>query len=371
MKITVSKSEFYNRLKALSRIIHTKNTLAAYDNFLFELKNGELKVTTGEEGGSMSTTISFVSDNLIDLSFMANAKTLLDGLKDIPEQPIILEINKKYNIKCIYACGDGKFEIQGEKGETFPTISFNTDSSINVNATDFLYGVKQVLPCIADDELRPVMNGIYFDQKEESITYVATNGMILGCYRSTGKFTSQNSFIIPGKYTRILSNCIQGNGYIDIATDNNNIRFIFDGYSLICRMIEGRFPNYNSVIPQSNNIKVIVSKIDILSAIKRVSVFSNNSSMIVLSINESEKNISVKTQNIDYSLSADELVKIESLQGEKIEIGLNAIFLKEIIALTTSETIEISLKDSSHAITITPESDQTLLYIQMPLLINS
>lgn len=381
MNITVSKSEIYNKLKAIGKIIQPKNSLPAYDNFLFSINaTGELHITAGEEGGRLSARICCTAD-FISECFLVPAKFILDGLKDIPEQPIIISIDKssdkdgdKYNIRCSYSAGKGKFTMLGTSSNEFPLINVDSDESpISVFSQDFLYGIRQVQICTANDELRPVMNGVYFDKVDDKITYVGTNGNILGIVETKLESgTGRSAFIIPDKYTRILSNIIPNDcNNIAINSDSKNISFEFGDYTLICRMIEGRYPNYRTVIPTNLPKKVTLVNQDLLSAIKRVSVFASRA-MPIICLDVSDKQINLTAKDYDLSTSAEEQVEVDSFIGGDIEIGLNSNFLKELLSNIPSEKVNIEMTDPSRAALLSRADEDTssLTYLIMPISIN-
>lgn len=375
MKITVSKVELFNKLRSIGKIIPSKSSLPAYDNFLFNVnESGKLFITAGDEGGRMSIYVDCLTDFSGEM-VMVPAKTILDALKEIPEQPIMFELEKQknyFNIRCEYS--GGRFELLGGLGTEYPIIEMrNEESPIKVFTEDFLYGIRQVQFCAADDELRPVINGIYFDKVDDKVTYVASNGTILGMVETTLESgTGKSAFIIPSKYAKILSSIIPADCQeVEIIVDSTNIAFNFDGYSLLCRMIEGRFPNYRAVIPTKNDKKTIVSKDELLAALKRVSVFSNRSTSLV-AINAAANEIVLKAQDIDYSISAEEKLPIDDYQGAPIKIGFNANYLKELLSNIPSEKLVMSFMDPSRAALLhrCDEDSISLTYLIMPISIN-
>lgn len=381
MNITVSKSEIYNKLKAIGKIIQPKNSLPAYDNFLFSINaTGELHITAGEEGGRLSVRICCTAD-FTNESFLVPAKFILDGLKDIPEQPIIISIDKssdkdgdKYNIRCSYSAGKGKFTMLGTSSNEFPLINIDSqDSPISVFSQDFLYGIRQVQICTANDELRPVMNGVYFDKADDKITYIGTNGNILGIVETKiDSGSGRSAFIIPDKYTRILSNIIPNDcNDIAINSDSKNISFEFGDFTLICRMIEGRYPNYRAVMPKNLPKKVTLVNNDLLSAIKRVSVFGNKVTSIIC-LDVSDNQINLTSKDFDLSTSAEEQIPVELQEGGGIEIGFNSNYLKELLSNIPSEKVNIEMTDPSRAALLSRADEDTssLTYLIMPMSIN-
>lgn len=351
MEITVSKTALLDKLKSIGRIIQPKNSLPAYDNFLFVVDEfGIIIVTAGEEGGRISTNIDGKSD-FTSRSFMANAKTLLDGLKEIPEQPLAITIYEK---ELVVKYANGKFSIPIEKGDQYPAMNTdNTAIPFLVSGTDLLYGIRQVQFCSANDELRPVLNGVYFDIGLEYTSFVATDGTRLAMIENPNSYTRKEraAFILPSKFAKVLSNivpedCMQ----VEISVNQTNILIEFDSYRLICRMIEGRFPNYRAVIPQKQPNRAVLKKTDIVSALKRVSVFCDeNSSLVVLKF--SLDSLKITAHNLDFCKSAEETVTLQS--GCDIEIGFRSNFLIEMVNNIPSEDIAITMSDPSQASLLT------------------
>lgn len=375
MKITVSQSELFAKLKSIGRIIQPKNSLPAYDNFLFELKeDGVLQITAGEEGGRIATNVECRSD-FTGLSFMVNAKTILEGLKEIPEQPLTFELTPKekyVEIRVKYA--NGRFDVVGGPGKEYPEMSKeNLDEAFILDGDDFLYGVRQVQICCANDELRPVINGVFIERGTDSITYVASDGHTLGMTSNPIADGKKSSFILPTKFAKLISNVMPaGCEELTVIVGTANIIFEFENFRLVCRMIEGRYPNYRSVIPQSNNKTAIFKKAELLSALKRVSVFcAASSSLIVMSFKDGRLKLS--GHDIDFSTSAEEVVPIISYKGDPIEIGFKYTFLIEMLASIPSEDASISMLAPSKAALLkrADEEECSLTYLIMPLSINN
>ncbi|WP_294591575.1 DNA polymerase III subunit beta [uncultured Bacteroides sp.] len=374
MKITVSKSELFSKLKILGKVIQAKNTLPAYDDFLFVMdKDGILTVTAAEEGGRITTNIDCYSD-FKDSRFTINAKTILEALKEIPEQPLIIDISP--NDKCVEmvcAYSNGKFSIVGQLGNDYPEMLFVQPSKpIILQTADFLHGIRQVKMCCANDQLRPVMNGVYFDRNLDSISYVATDGTVLAVLEYPATHVSdRNSFIIPSRFAGILSNIIPADcEEITITIASNNACFEFDNFRLTCRLIEGRYPNYNAVIPKGNDKLAVIATDEVISALKRTSVFTNPNTMAIkLSFSDQ---LLIQVQNLDYSTSAEEVIPLDSYRGGHINMGFNSTHLIELLSNIPSEKVCISMKEANLAAVLTPavESGSKFLCIIMPISTN-
>ena len=375
MKITVSKTELFSKLKILGKVIQAKNTLPAYDDFLFVMDNdGILTVTAAEEGGRITTNIDCQSD-FKDSRFTINAKTIIEALKEIPEQPLIIHIipnDKCVEIICSYS--NGKFSLVGQLGKDYPEMSFLQPSQpIVLQTADFLHGIRQVKMCCANDQLRPVMNGVYFDRDLDSISYVATNGSTLAVIEYPAEHVGERStFIIPSRYASILCGIIPADcEQICIIVSSNNACFEFDNYRLYCRLIEGRYPNYRSVIPKMNDKFAIADTDSMISALKRTSVFTDQNTMAIkLSFQDK---LYIQVQNIDYSTSAEESLELDSYKGKSIEMGFNGTYLIEVLSNISSEKVCSSMKETNLATILTPVEEDCgskLLYIIMPIVIN-
>lgn len=371
MEILISRTLLLDKLKSIGRIIQPKNTIPAYDNFLFAIDDaGFIQVTAGEEGGRISTNVDGKVD-FVSYSFLANAKTLLDGLKEMSEQPLTISITED---EMVVKYSNGKFTMPIENGNTYPEMSIDqTNNPFLVSGEALLYGIKQVQYCSANDELRPVMNGVYFDIDLDKMAYVATDGTRLAMIENPVAYTRKEraGFILPSKFAKLLSNIVpvdcQG---LEISVNKTYIQFEFDSYRLVCRMIEGRFPNYRAVIPKTLTKRAILKKNDLVAALKRVSIFCNeNSSLVVLKFNPSS--LKIMAHDFDFHKSAEETVSL--LAGCDIEIGFKSGYLIEMINSIPSEEIVISMSDPTHASILTrnDEEECSLTYLIMPMSINN
>jgi len=371
MEIIVSRTALVDKLKSIGRIISPKNTLPAYDNFLFVVDDcGIIQVTAGEESGRISTNVDGKAD-FTNHSFMANAKTMLDGLKEISEQPLTISI---YEQELIVKYANGKFTIPLENGDLYPKMNLNDiDKPFLIPGTDLLYGIRQVLFCSANDELRPVMNGVYFDIGLDSMSFVATDGTRLAIIENKAPYTRKEraSFILPGKFAKVLSGIVPEDcEEAEITLNKSNIIFEFDSYRLICRMIEGRYPNYRAVIPQNQPNHAILKRIDLVAALKRVSVFCDESSSLV-ALKFDSSSLKITAHDFNFCKSAEETITLQS--GCSVEIGFKSSFLIEMLNNIPSDDIAISMSDPSHASIITrcDEKERGLTYLLMPMSINN
>lgn len=372
MNITVSKSELLGKLKSIGGIIQPKNSNPQYGNFLLEAKDGILTATAGTDGGIISTNIECLLSE--DISITLDAKTILDGLKEIPEQPLVITITaeKTYlNVRVQYS--NGKFELVGGVGNEYPKISIDkTETPFILNGEEFLNGIKQVQVCCANDELRPVMNGVYLEKNADSVFYVATDGASLGVVSNKVDSNGErSSFILPARIARFISQILSPScEELTITVGPSNVLFQFESYSLICRMIEGRYPNFRSVIPKNNDKVARFGKAELISALKRVSVFCSATSSLVIMKFENDL-LTLSGHDYDFSTSAEETVSI-SYNSQPIQIGFKSSKLIELLQSIPSSEVTMTLLEPSKAVVMYRADGTTddLLYLIMPLLIN-
>lgn len=373
MKFIVSSTALSSHLQAVSRVINSKNALPILDCFLFELKDGTLSVTVSDSETTMVTSVE-VNESDVEGRFAITAKTLLDALKELPEQPLTFEVNTStLEITVFYQ--NGKYSLMGQNADEFPQPPALGESAVRVemDAQVLLNGINRAVFATADDELRPVMNGIYFDITTEDITLVASDGhKLVRCKTLAAKGDERAAFILPKKPATLMKNLLpKEQGAVTIAFDERNAVFTLENYYMVCRLIEGRYPNYNSVIPQNNPYKVTIDRQLLLGALRRVSVFSSQaSSLIKLRMNENQ--IVVSAQDIDFSTSAEETLTCQ-YSGNPMSIGFKSTFLIDILNNISGEEVVIELADPSRAGVIIPveqSENEDLLMLLMPMMLN-
>lgn len=373
MKFIVSSAVLSNHLQAISRVINAKNALPILDCFLFELQDGTLSVTVSDSETTMITSIE-VNESDADIRFAVAAKTLLDALKELPEQPLTFEINlSSLDITVQYQ--NGKYSLMGQNADEFPQPPMLGDNAVRVemDAQTLLGGVSRAIFAAADDELRPVMNGVYFDITTEDITMVASDGhKLVRCRTFAAKGYERAAFILPKKPAFLMKNLLpKEQGNLTIEFDERNAVLTLESYRMVCRLIEGRYPNYNSVIPQDNPYKVTVDRLLLLGALRRVSIFSSQSSSLI-KLRMQENQIVISAQDIDFSTSAEEAL-ICQYTGNEMNIGFKSTFLIDILNNISANEVIIELTDPSRAGVIIPveqEEKEELLMLLMPMMLN-
>ena len=373
MKFIVSSTSLFSHLQAISRVINSKNSLTILDCFLIEMQDGTLSMTASDNETTLSTSIE-VSDYEGEGCFAVSSKTLLEALKEIPEQPLSFQINMD-NLEITVEYLNGKYSMMGQNADEYPQAPSLGDNAVQVTmaADTLLAGVNRCIFATADDELRPVMNGIYFDITTESITLVASDGHKLVRNKTfMARGDEKAAFILPKKPANLLKNLLpKEEGDVQIGFDDKNAMFTMENYRMVCRLIEGRYPNYNSVIPSNNPHKATVDRGSFISALRRVSVFSSQaSSLIKLSLSENQMKISA--QDIDFSTSAEETLACQ-YDGTNMSIGFKSSFLIDILNNIAAQGVISELADPSRAGVIVPEQqedNEDLLMLLMPMMLN-
>ncbi len=373
MKFIVSSTGLFSHLQAISRVINAKNSLPILDCFLMELTDGTLSITASDSETTLITSLE-VNEYDSDGRFAVSSKTLLDALKEIPEQPLSFDVNMN-NMEITVQYQNGKYSLMGQNADEYPQNPTLGDNAANVTigAPVMMVGINRSLFATADDELHPVLNGIYFDITTENITFVASDGHKLvrnKTFKARG--SEKSAFILPKKPATLLKNLLpKEQGDVQISFDNRNAVFTLENYSMICRLIEGRYPNYNSVIPQNNPYKPIIDRAMFVSALKRVSVFSSAGSSLI-KIHLDNNRIQISGQDIDFSTSAEETLMCQ-YEGNPISIGFKSTFLIDILNNISSQEIVMELADPSRAGIIVPveqAEDEDLLMLLMPMMLN-
>tara|TARA_R110001583_G_scaffold1202_4_gene10034 strand:+ start:35480 stop:36610 length:1131 start_codon:yes stop_codon:yes gene_type:complete len=375
MKFVVSSTEILGHIQAISRVISNKNTLPILDNFLFELKNGELIATASDLETTLITTIPLDAsegEGVIALP----AKILTDTLKEFPEQPLTFEVDSQ-TLAVKLSTENGKFSIPGQNGDDYPkNPEKDQDSIVNITVASevLLKGVNKTLFATADDELRPVMNGIFIELNNNDLTFVASDAHKLVRYkRLDGRSEVESSFILPKKPASLLRNILpKEQNPVLVEFDDKNAFFTLSNYKLICRLVEGKYPSYGSVIPTNNPFKLTIDRVELYNTLKRVSVFSNPASnLIKFELNQNE--LVVSAQDIDFSISAREKLMCQ-YEGEALEIGFKSVFLLEILQNISSANVVVALSDPTRAGLFLPydneNADEDVLMLLMPMMIN-
>lgn len=376
MKFIVSSTDLLSHLQAISRVISSKNTLPILDNFLFQLRGTELSITGSDLETTMITTLSLETADG-DGAIAIPARILVDTLKEFPEQPLTFDINLD-SLGVEIVTENGKFSIVGKPGIDFPVIPALKEDRVTeatFPAESLNKGISRTLFATADDELRPVMNGILIELRNDRTTFVSSDAHKLVRYRRTDIRSEQEaSFILPKKPANLLKNILpREENDVNLAFDEKNAVFTLSAYKLICRLVEGNYPAYEAVIPKNNPNKLLIDRITFMNTLRRVSVYSNQASNLV-KLQLKANQIVISAQDIDYSISAVERLNCQ-YGGDSMEIGFKSVFLIDILNNIASEEVSMELADPTRAGILLPKEEESeeenLLMLLMPMMINA
>lgn len=373
MKFNVSSTKLFAQLQAVSRVIASKNSLAILEDVLFDLNGSTLTLTASDGETTIRTSLDV--ENAEGAGKVASgARLLLETLKEFSEQPLTFSIDEQ-NFAVNMVSTNGTYSFVGVNGNEYPEMPTTEEDthSVTMSSKMLLDAINKTIFCTADDELRPVMNGIFFDIATDKITMVATDAHRLVRYTNTSVSAAEPiSFILPKKPATLLKNILgKDDNEVVITFGQKNAKFEFGQTIVVCRQIEGRFPNYNAVIPQNNQNVVVVDRQTLINACKRVAVFANTGTSL-LKLALSENQIKISAQDIDFSTSAEETIACE-YNGMPMSIGFKAPFLIEILNAISSTDVKLQLADPARAGLILPtenEENQDLLLLLMPMLLN-
>jgi DNA polymerase III subunit beta len=372
MKFIVSSSYLLKQLQVLGSVINSSNTLPILDNFLFELKKNELLVSASDLETTMSATLTI--DSKSEGSVAVPAKLLLEILKTFPEQPLTFTVEENSTIEI--SSQSGKYALAYAPGDEFPkAVNLEEPSKTIVPAEVLSTAVNKTIFAAGNDDLRPVMSGVFFQFSPEGLIFVATDAHKLVKYARTDVKASQVAdFIMPRKPLNILKGILStSNEEVTIEYNDSNATFSFDNYILTCRLIDGKYPNYEAVIPKENPNKLMIDRTQFLSSVRRVAIFSNKTThQIRLKIAGTELNISA--EDIDYSNKAEERLTCD-YQGDDMQIGFNSRFLLEMLGNLQSDMIMLEMSMPNRAGILTPvdglDKGETVTMLVMPVILNS
>lgn len=374
MRFTVSSSALSSKLNMLAKVIGSKNSLPILDCFLFQVANGEMSITASDSDNVIKSTLA-LTDHDGEGEFCVPNRVILDALKELPEQPLHFDVEaagEAVAIKIVYQ--NGLYNFTGQSAEEYPRTQSMNDACTTVSLpTEMLINnISRSLFATANDELRPVMNGIYFDLTADALAIVASDGhKLVRSKNFTIKSESPSAFNLPKKPASLLKNILSKDGDDAIIKfDDRSAEIQFTDGVMRCRLIDGRYPNYNSVIPNNPN-EVTVDRRGLQSALRRVLPFASESSQLIRFHIESGR-FEVSSEDIDFSTSAKEQLSCE-YNGSPISIGFKGSSLMEILSNLTSDNIIIQLADPSRAGIIVPAEqpeNEDILMLIMPMLLN-
>ncbi len=374
MKFIVSSGLLLKNLQTISGVLNSNTPLPILENFLFDINNGELTISASDLETTMTTKLNVEARENGKIAIPASI--LLETLKTFPEMPLTFTINDS-NFGIEVSSDYGKYSLSGQDGEEFPRVPEIEDvKTLEIPTGVLADAIIKTVFATGNDELRPVMTGVFFQLGTDNITFVATDAHKLVRYRRNDlKSEVETSFILPKKPLNLLKNALPSEDTkVNINYNNSNAFFSFNNITLICRLIDGRYPNYEAVIPQENPNRLTVDRQTFLSSIKRVSIFSNKSThQVRLKITGSE--LQVSAEDLDFANAAQERMTCQ-YDGEDMEIGFNARFILDMLnnLRTTEVVLEMSTPNRAGLLleaTNERNANEDILMLVMPVMLNS
>ena len=374
MKFILSSLKLLKAIQALSGVINSSNTLPILDDFLFNINEDELKITASDLETTMTVSIK---PDMVEGKGQVTipARLLIDVMKNFPDIPVSFNIDEA-TLAIEITTGEGRYKMVGHKSDEFPQVPVIAEPSVwDIPADVLACGFEKTIFATGNDEIRPIMTGVFMAMSDTCLTFVATDAHKLVRYRRMDvKSDAAASFIVPKKPINQLKNILAGRADepVHVEFNNTNASFTFGEYKLICRLIEGRYPNYEAVIPTTNPNKLIVDRQLLNAAIKRVAIFSSKAThQIRFKISGQE--LVLTAEDLDYSNEAKERLTC-NYTGEDMEIGFSSKFFQEMLANLSQTEIQLEMSAPNRAGIITPvdnqNADEDILMLLMPVMLN-
>lgn len=374
MKFILSSLKLLKAVQSLSGVINSNNTLPILDDFLFNISDNELRITASDLETTMVVTIQ---PDLVEGAGEVTipARLLIDILKNFPDIPVSFNIDET-TLAIEITTGEGRYKMVGHKSDEFPQVPVLQESSTwEIPADVLACGFEKTIFATGNDEIRPVMTGVFMEMTNEGLNFVATDAHKLVRYRRLDiKSDVLASFIVPKKPINQLKNTLSGKADEPVIVEFNktNASFTMSGFKLVCRLIDGKYPNYNAVIPQSNPNKLTIDRQLLLSAIRRVAIFSSKAThQIRFKITGQE--LVLTAEDLDYYNEAKERLSC-NYEGDDMEIGFNSRFFQEMLGNLGQTEVLLEMSAPNRAGLIIPvdnqNADEDILMLLMPVMLN-
>ena len=373
MKFIISSTVLLKNLQAIQGVINTNNTLPILDDFLFDLNGDSLTITSSDLETTIRVTVKpDMSEE--NGSITIPSKILVETLKTFPEIPVSFIINPD-TLQVEISANEGKYKLSGHKADEYPHVpELEGTTAIKLDSKLLSQAINKTLFATGNDELRLVLSGVFCELSPDDVTFVATDAHKLVRYkRSDVKSPEGASFILPKKPMNLLKNIFSGSEVpVTIEYNKTNAFFAFSNIHLFCRLIDGKYPNYDAVIPKDNPNKLTIDRHALLSTIRRVAIFANQSThQIRFKVTGQE--LMLSAEDIDFSNEAHERLGC-SYQGEDMEIGFNSKFMLEMLTNIDTDEVMLEMSAPNRAGILTPinndNKEEAILMLVMPVMLN-
>lgn len=374
MSFVVSSGELQKQLSVIAGVVPTKSVLPIIQNIHFKLAKGILTLTATDLDNSMQTSLPVEQLGKEALDVALPAKMLTDILKALPEQPVTFKLQPE-SFAVVMTTDNGEYELTGANGKDFPTLPAATQTEqIQMPLAVLTKAISKTIFASSSDELKPTLNGLFFDFKTNGATFVATDAHRLVRYRRTDVTVKKDiSFILPQKALKLVvtaAGTATDNVYIEY--NKSNAFFKFGTTQLVCRLIDGRFPDYENVIPKKSTSKAVLNKKELIGSMKRLDIFSNKTTHLGR-FKLKGNLLEVTSEDTDFANKAKETLNCV-YDGSELEIGFNVSLMTDIIANVDTEDLNMELESPSRAAVVLPasqESGENILMLLMPVMLSS
>lgn len=373
MRFTLSSTALNSRLQTLAKVINSKNSLAILESFLFQVHDGKITITASDSENRMTMELP-LDESDTDGEFAIPNRTVLDAVKELPEQPLTFEVNPDtYEVAIEYQ--NGRYNFTAQNAEEYPEKAPVAEDAktITLSAKVLCDNIARTIFATDNNEIRPVMNGIYFDLLPDCLAFVASDGhKLVRCRYTAIQSEEHASFILPKKPATLLRTVLdKSEDDVTIKFSTNSAEFYFPDGTLSSTLIEGAFPNYNAAIPTENTNELIIDRKALLGAIRRVLPFASMSSQLIR-FRLDNGSLELTSEDLDFATSAKEDI-VCSYSGTPLQIGFRGDFFSEILNSITTDDIKMLLGDPSRAGIILPTEqpeNEDILMLIMPLLLS-
>ncbi len=370
MKFSISSAELSDKIQLANGAIGSNMVVPILEDYLFVIEGNTMTISATDLETSITTEVDVIADQ--NGAVAVPGKILFDTLKALPEQPITVEVDdERFGIEITSSYG--KYKLSGDNPEDFPSIpqADNTES-VTLGVDLLREAISKTIFATSNDELRLAMTGVYTQIDFSKITFVATDAHKLVKYTFSGLSGDVNTtFIIPKKSLTLLKNALPESGEVQIAFNKSNAFFSFDGHSIVCRLVDAQYPNYNAVIPVDNPNRMTVVRRDLLNSLKRIAIYANKTTNQVI-LNIDEGSLTIEAQDLDFSNEAVEQLTCQ-YEGDPINIGFNAKFLMEMLNVLDTDEVILELSTPNKAGILLPSEqpdDEDLLMLVMPVMLS-
>jgi DNA polymerase-3 subunit beta len=372
MKFIVSSAALLKQLNSLKGLVPSNPVIPILENFLFEISDGILRVTASDLQNAMTLETAVETDEKANVA--VPARMLLDTLRNLPEQPITFTINtESHGIEIL--SDNGRYTLAGEDAGDFPRPAEPKNTTNLMFSSDVISSaISYALFAVSSDEMKPAMNGIFVNLSDGKTNFVATDSHRLVRYSYEGtEGNSNSSIIIPGKAFEQLKNALPSSPQeIQLEFNDTNVFFSFANIKMVSRLIDERFPDYENVIPTSNDKNLTIDRQQLLSSLKRISIYANKTSQQIRFKLENN-NLLVSAEDVDFSNEAKENLPCD-YDGDSLEIGFNGKFLMEMLSNLNCDTVHFEFSEPNRAALMYPNEatgDENILMLVMPVMLNN